>query len=152
MKFLSRSTLKYLLIFALAGPPIAALFLMVWADLTTEFPRDWTVGSWLSVLAGLSFFAYVWGFLPALLSGAAAAYLRILVPGLDARARSVRLAGTVAIGAVASWILPQVYPGGDSGFDLAVLGLGSAFVCACWVEWRARPDASSESSPLHGSA
>jgi uncharacterized BrkB/YihY/UPF0761 family membrane protein len=142
MKFLNNSTIKQLWVFALAGPPIAALLLLVWVNLSAELPRHDSVGSWLSRLAGLSVFAYLWGLLPALLTGAAAACLRTLVPGHATRARATRLAGTVACGGIASWMLPKVFPGGDAGFTLAASGAAAALVCACWTEWRWHPDRS----------
>jgi hypothetical protein len=151
MKFPDRSSVKQVLLFALLGPPIAALFWQVWVGLAAEFPRQYTVGSWLSTWAGLSVFAYLWGFLPAFLTGVAAAYLRIAARSYSAPARIARVASTMAIGGFASWTVPRVYPG-ESDLTLAALGAAAALVCACWTEWRVRPNNSFKPNPLRGSA
>jgi len=140
MKFPNWSQVKIILLFAVLGPAIAALFLLVWVDLTAEFPRQYTVGRWLSTWAGLSVFAYIWGFLPALLTGLTAASLHATTPSARSSWRIARVAGIVAIGCIASWSIPQVFPGGDSDLTAAALGAGASLVCACWTEWRVRPN------------
>lgn len=139
MKFPSRSDAKQILLFALAGPPIAALFWVFWITLTAEFPPHHTLVSWFGSWVFMSFTAYIWGLLPAVLTGAASAFLRKVEPGSSARARVIRLAMTVAVGTVASWMAPRIFPGGDTGFTLTALGAMSSLVCGGFVELKVWP-------------
>ena len=152
MKLPGRSNMKQVALFALIGPPVAALFWQTWVAVTAEFPPHHSVGSWLSTWAGLTMFAYLWGLAPAFLTGVAAVFLQSAMPGHSTSARTLRIAGTVALGAVLSWALPQVFPGGDSDLTLGALGAAAALVLACWAEWRVRPNNSSKPTPLRGAA
>jgi hypothetical protein len=152
MKQSRSSKVKQVALFALAGPPIGALLWQIVVAITAEFPRDYSLGSWISTWAGLSVFAYLWGFAPAFLTGVVAVYMRSTSPGVGARSRILRLVATVGSGGLLSWNLPQVFPGGDAGVTEAALGAATAFVCAGLAEWWVRPNNSFKPNPLRGSA
>jgi hypothetical protein len=143
---------KQVVLFALAGPPLGALLWQIFVAVTAEFPRHYSLGSWLSIWAGLSVFAYLWGFAPAFLTGVVAVYMRDIAPGVGAPSRLLRLAATVGSGGLLCWALPQVFPGGDTGVIEAALGAATAFVCASWAEWWVRPNNSFKPTPLRGAA
>jgi len=133
MKVQCSRTLKLVALFGLLGPPIGALALVVRGYLSGETPPNG-----LAVWFALSLLAYLYAGLPALVTGASAALCRALVPGVGLGPRSSRVIFTVAVGVVASFLLPLINIASEPDVTFAMLGGIAALVCAALAEWMFR--------------
>lgn len=157
MRFFSRSTVKQSLFFAIAGPPIASLavvvsLLLMEGSLTSGATPSGSPWYWLGDLAGLLGLSYIIGFMPALLTGIISAFVRTIMPGYQPFARAARLASPMLIGGAISGAIPMMFPGGKFMLPATGVAAFSSFVCACWLERRLRPGSSPTSAPLRSVA
>ena len=136
------STLKHLALFGIIGPPIGALTLLL------QDPMP--LSSWLGVLV----LAYIYGALPALVTGCSAAIARKMSPGLDWRSRTVRFAVPVLVGPVMSVLFSLVTVASEPDVFFALAGVLAALVCTALAGLMLplRPNNSFKPNPLRGSA
>ena len=145
------STLKHLVLFGLAGPPIGAFALLLWIHLAGEPPLPFETRAWL-VLA--FFFSYIYAGVPALATGYSAAVVRAKVPGSGWRARTARFAFPLLVGSVTSVLFSLATIASEPDAAFAAAGAVAAFLCTAFAEWLhwLRPNSSFKPKPLRGSA
>lgn len=153
---------KQLVVFALAGPPIGSLVLLVFIT-TSEVGVVTLTEAAIQIPMSLSFWlstilpaAYLVGLVPALVAGFAAALVRARVAGHSWGARVARFIVSILLGAFAGTALPSLILVSELvvSVELATLGAIAALGCTALVEWRAslHPDNSLKPKPLRGSA
>ena len=140
------STWKQLALFALAGPPIGALALLLWSHFVGEPPLPFDPRAWLVVAIPA---AYVYAGVPALVAGYSAALTRRAAPRPATGARILRFAVPSLVGAVGSVLFSVVTIATEPSPSFAAAGVFAAIVCTALVEWwgRLQPNNSRMDSP-----
>ena len=147
MQHLSWFNWRLILLFALAGPPLAVSVLMLAAF--TQDGGNASLGiAELIVLA----WAYLFGVVPASLTGLILPFvLRLASPTLRGKLW-VQLVAAVLVGVFLSWLFFASFTPFNA-ITLALLGGCSAAVCTVIATWlRVGPNNSFKPKPLRGSA
>jgi len=139
MKVLRHSTWKQLALFGLIGPPVGAATILVWSHVAGQPPLTFRLAVWLFIAFPM---AYLYGGVPALVTGYAAALARAKAPGSGLRARACRFAVPLLGGPVASVLFSLVTIASESDLSIAAVGAVAVLVCTLLSEWllRLRPN------------
>lgn len=104
-----RSSVKTLLMFLVFGPPIGGVVLGLVFSLSDVFDGGHVVWSTLSALPILALLGYIYGFLPALLTGLAAGVMSRRIGGSRVWLLAVTATGAISSAVCTAVFVPSLY-------------------------------------------